>query len=82
MTIWMFRNRVSVVMQSVNEILANDGLTPEQITQMTEDAINEHLLDELDMWVDITCVGDSHRRSMHLATGAIREEPPEVYHLP
>ena len=66
----------------MNEILANDGLTPEQIRQMTEDAINEHLLDELDAWVDVTCVGDNNLRYMHLVTGAIREEPPEVYHLP
>ena len=66
----------------MNEILANDGLTPEQIRQMTEDAINEHLLDELDKWVDVTCVGDNNRRYMHLATGATREEPPERYNLP
>ena len=49
---------------------------------MTEDAINEHLLDELDKWVDVTCVGDNNRRYMHLATGATREEPPERYNLP
>lgn len=43
-----------------------------------EHTVNEHLLNELDLWAEITCVGDSNRRFMHLATGAIREEPPEV----
>lgn len=62
--------------------MADDGLTPEQIAQIVESAINEHLSSELDMWVDVTCVGDSHRRSMHLATGKIRQEPPDVYELP
>ena len=66
----------------MNDPLVDDGLTPEEARLMAESYINERLSDELDMWVDITCMGDSHRRSMNLATGAIREEPPEVYHLP
>ena len=66
----------------MNDPLVDDGLTPEEARLMAESYINERLSDELDMWVDITCVGDNNRRYMHLATGAIREEPPEVYHLP
>lgn len=66
----------------MNELPIDDGLTPDEARQMAEAYINEHLSDELDMWVDITCVGDSNRRYMHLATGAVREEPPERYELP
>lgn len=66
----------------MNELPKDDGLTPKEARLMAESYINERLLDELDMWVDITCVGDNNRRSMHLATGKIREEPPERYELP
>lgn len=59
----------------MNELPEDDKLTPEEARQMAESYINERLSDELDMWVDITCVGDNNRRSMHLATGAIRDEP-------
>ena len=66
----------------MNKLPIDDGLTPEEARLMAESYINERLSDELDMWVDITCVGDNNRRYMHLATGAVREEPPERYNLP